>query len=61
MPDSEFRANAAACALLALDKSRTLAQRAQSQLQQTLWLKMASEAVENDDARRILLAMRPVR
>ena len=58
MPGSEFRTKAAECGLLALDASRTETQRAESHLQQTLWLKMAHEADENDDARRLRIALR---
>jgi hypothetical protein len=58
MPDSEFRTKAGACGLLALDANRTDAQRAESHRQQTLWLKMAQDALDNDDARRLHLAMR---
>ena len=58
MPGSEFRTNAAACGLLALDASRTAMQRAESLLQQNLWLKMAHEAEDNEDARRLGLALR---
>ena len=58
MPASEFRTKAAECGLLALDASRTETQRAESHLQQTLWLKMAHEADENEDARLLRIALR---
>ena len=58
MAGSEFRINAAECGHMALDASRTETQRAESRLQQTLWLKMAHEADENDDARRLRIALR---
>jgi hypothetical protein len=58
MPDSEFRTKAAECGRLAEDAGRTEPQRAQSHLQQTLWLKMAQDARDNDDARRLILALR---
>jgi hypothetical protein len=35
-----------------------MAQRAESHLQQTLWLKMAREADDNEDARRVRIALR---
>jgi len=57
MPGSEFRTKAAACGLLARDTTRTEAQRTESHLQETLWLKMACEADDNEDARRLRLAL----
>jgi len=53
MPDKEFRTKAAECGVQALDGNRTESQRAESRLQQTLWLKMAHEAADNEDARRL--------
>ena len=44
------RWEAEACGLLSLDVSRTVAERTESRRQQTLWLKMANEVEENDDA-----------
>jgi hypothetical protein len=58
MPDSEFRTKAAECGRLALDASRTDPQRAESHHQQALWLKMANEAADNEDARRLRIALR---
>jgi hypothetical protein len=58
MPSSEFRAKAAECGLLALDANRTEKQRVESHLQQRLWLKIADEADENEDARRLRIALR---
>jgi hypothetical protein len=58
MPGSEFRTKAAECGCMAQDASRTDVQRTESRFQESLWLKMAREAEENDDARRILLALR---
>ena len=58
MPGSEFRQNAVECRRMAQDATRTAAQRAESQLQEQLWLKMAHEADENDDARRLRIALR---
>ena len=58
MPDSEFRTKAAECGLLAMDANRTEKQRSESHHQQTLWLRMAQDALDNDDARRLRLAMR---
>ena len=58
MAGSEFRINAAECGRMALDATRTVAQRAESHLQQTLWLKMACEADDNEDARRLRIALR---
>ena len=58
MAGSEFRINAAECGRMALDATRTVAQRAESHLQQTLWLKMAREADDNEDARRLRIALR---
>ena len=43
---------------MARDTTRTEAQRTESQLQETLWLKMAHDADENDDARRLRIALR---
>jgi hypothetical protein len=43
---------------MAQDAKRTDAQRAESRLQELIWLKMAHEAEENDDARRLRLALR---
>jgi hypothetical protein len=43
---------------LARDSARTEKQRAESRLQESLWLKMAIEADENDDARRLRIALR---
>ena len=43
---------------MARDITRTEAQRAESQFQEALWLKMATEADENDDARRLRIALR---
>src|SRR3954453_18510804 len=58
MPGSEFRTKAAECERLARDTTRTEAQRAESQLQKSLWLKMANEADENDNARPLRIALR---
>jgi hypothetical protein len=58
MPGSEFRTKAAECGLLALDASRTDTQRAESNHQQTLWLKMAQNADDNEDARLLRIALR---
>jgi hypothetical protein len=58
MPSSEFRTKAAECRRMTLDANRTDKQRAQSLLQETLWLKMATEADENEDARRLRIALR---
>ena len=58
MPGSEFRQKAAECRRQAQDAIRTAAQRAESQLQEQLWLKMAHDADENDDARRLRIALR---
>jgi hypothetical protein len=52
------RWEAAACGLLALDASRTVAERTESRRQQTLWLKMANEVEEHGDARRLRIALR---
>jgi hypothetical protein len=43
---------------MAQDASRTDAQRTRSKFQEMLWLKMANEAEENDDARRVMLGLR---
>jgi hypothetical protein len=43
---------------MAQDASRTDAQRAESKLKEMLWLKIANYAEENEDARRIRLALR---
>ena len=43
---------------MAQDATRTAAQRAESQLQEQLWLKMVHEADENNDARRLRIALR---
>jgi hypothetical protein len=43
---------------MAQDVSRTDAQRAESKHQEPLWLKIANDADENDDARRLALALR---
>jgi hypothetical protein len=61
MPSLEFRIKAAECRSLAQDATRTDKQRAASKLQETLWLKMANEADENDEARRLRIALRDVR
>ena len=61
MPGSEFRQNAVECRWMAQDATRTEKQRAASKLQETLWLKMANEADENDEARRLRIALRDVR
>src|SRR5215203_422262 len=57
MPSSEFRNKAVECGRMARDATRTEAQRAESHLQETLWLKIA-DADENDDARRLRMALR---
>jgi hypothetical protein len=58
MPGSEFRSKAEECGLMALDAKRTDVQRADSRHQQSLWIKMAVDAEENDDARRLRIALR---
>jgi hypothetical protein len=43
---------------MALDVNRTEKRRAESHLQETLWLKMATEVDANEDARRLRVALR---
>ena len=47
--------------IFSADATRADKQRAASKLQETLWLKMANEADENDEARRLRIALRDVR
>jgi hypothetical protein len=58
MPSSWFRKKSEECGRQALDAARTDAERAEYKHQQRLWLKIADDADDNDDARRLRLALR---